>query len=177
MEMLAKAGAMEYRTVELLKQVGLSPSILRFDPDEYCCEFRTPEESVVFDYGTLTGDRPHYVYPQHDSSPVFDALVDVDGDIRFGMEVTGLTREQDGITLSVRDEAGGAECDPLPSCRRLRRRPRRDRRCAAATARSSSNRCRSDGWLFLARHLRWSRTRSMQLIRVDSPGRCAASRR
>ncbi len=120
MEMLAKAGAMEYRTVELLKKVGLSPSILRFDQTNYCCEFRTPDESVVFDYGTLTGDRPHYVYPQHELvARLCDALVAVDGDIRFGMEVTGLTHEQDGITVSVRDEAGGASsirCQAVAGC-------------------------------------------------------------
>src|SRR3954452_14484967 len=55
MEKLAKAGAMEYRTVELLTAVGIAPSLLQFDVTNYCCEFRTPEQSVVFDYGTLTG--------------------------------------------------------------------------------------------------------------------------
>ena len=44
MENLAKAGAMEYRTVELLKSVGIAPSILQFEITNYCCEFRTPEE-------------------------------------------------------------------------------------------------------------------------------------
>ena len=45
----------------------------------------------MFDYGTLTGDRPHYVYPQHELvARLCDALVDVDGDIRFGCEVTAL---------------------------------------------------------------------------------------
>ena len=120
MEMLAKAGAMEYRTVELLQAVGLSPSILQFEHTNYCCEFRTPEESVVFDYGTLTGDRPHYVYPQHELvARLCDALVDVDGDIRFDMEVTALTREEDGITLSVRDaagEAGSIHCQAVAGC-------------------------------------------------------------
>ena len=120
MEMLAKAGAMEYRTVELLKAVGLSPSILQFDQTNYCCEFRTPEESVVFDYGTLTGDRPHYIYPQHELvARLCDALVDVDGDIRFGVEVTGLAREEDEITLSVRDAAGNAgsiRCQAVAGC-------------------------------------------------------------
>ena len=91
MENLAKAGAVEYRTVELLKSVGLSPNPLEFKATNYCCEFRTPEESVVFDYGTLTGDRPHYVYPQHELvARLCDALQAVDGDIRFGCMVTGL---------------------------------------------------------------------------------------
>lgn len=120
MEMLAKAGSMDYRTVELLKAVGVAPSILRFDHTNYCCEFRTPEESVVFDYGTLTGGRPHYVYPQHELvGRLCDALVTVEGDVRFGTEVTALTRDDDGITLSTNDavgEAGSIRCQAVAGC-------------------------------------------------------------
>ncbi len=120
MEMLAKAGQLEYRTVELLKAVGLAPNIVQFDQTNYCCEFRTPEESVLFDYGTLTGDRPHYVYPQHELvARLCDALVAVDGDIRFGTEVTGLRPDEKGITLSVRDGsgvAGSIQCQAVAGC-------------------------------------------------------------
>lgn len=120
MEMLAKAGQLEYRTVELLKEVGLAPNIVQFDQTNYCCEFRTPEESVLFDYGTLTGDRPHYVYPQHELvARLCDALVAVDGDIRFGTEVTGLRPDEEGITLSFRDGsgvAGSIQCQAVAGC-------------------------------------------------------------
>ena len=120
MEMLAKAGQLEYRTVELLKAVGLAPNIVQFDQTNYCCEFRTPEESVLFDYGTLTGDRPHYVYPQHELvARLCDALVAVDGDIRFGTEVTGLRPDEKGITLSIRDGsgvAGSIQCQAVAGC-------------------------------------------------------------
>ncbi|MEY2583356.1 MAG: p-hydroxybenzoate 3-monooxygenase [Ilumatobacteraceae bacterium] len=120
MENLAKAGAVEYRTVELLKAVGLSPDPLAFEATNYCCEFRTPEESVVFDYGTLTGNRPHYVYPQHELvARLCDALVAVDGDIRFGQMVTGLDRDHHGVTLSVVDASGGAatlRCQVVAGC-------------------------------------------------------------
>ena len=120
MENLAKAGAMEYRTVELLRGVGLAPDPLDFQAMNYCCEFRTPEESVVFDYGTLTGDRPHYVYPQHELvARLCDALVAVDGDIRFGCMVTGLDRDDDGVTLSVVDGSGGPatlRCQVVAGC-------------------------------------------------------------
>ena len=108
MENLAKAGAVEYRTVELLRGVGLAPDPLDFQATNYCCEFRTPDERVVFDYGTLTGGRPHYVYPQHELvARLCDALVAFDGDIRFGCMVTGLDHDHDGVTLSVVDAAGG----------------------------------------------------------------------
>lgn len=120
MENLAKAGAVEYRTVELLKSVGLSPNPLEFKATNYCCEFRTPEESVVFDYGTLTGDRPHYVYPQHELvARLCDALQAVGGDIRFGCMVTGLDHDRDGVTLSVVDATGGPatlRCQVVAGC-------------------------------------------------------------
>jgi p-hydroxybenzoate 3-monooxygenase len=108
MENLAKAGAMEYRTVELLKSVGIAPDLLRFEVTNYCCEFRTPDASVVFDYGTLTGDRPHYVYPQHELvAKLCDALEAIGGDIRYGAMVTGVTQDDDGVTLSLVDGEGG----------------------------------------------------------------------
>ncbi|MEP7046205.1 MAG: FAD-dependent monooxygenase [Ilumatobacteraceae bacterium] len=124
MEMLAKAGALEYRTVELLQKVGLSPSLLQFDHTNYCCEFRTPDESVVFDYGTLTGGRPHYVYPQHELvAKLCDALVEIGGDIRFGTHVTGLQRDGDDgdgdVTLTVLSSTGGSSnirCQVVAGC-------------------------------------------------------------
>ena len=117
---MAKAGAVEYRTVELLKAVGIADRIVHFEATNYCCEFRTPDESVVFDYGTLTGGRPHYVYPQHELvARLRDALVAVNGDIRFGTEVGGVDQDDDGVTLSVVDAAGDAgtiRCQVVAGC-------------------------------------------------------------
>ena len=104
---MAKAGAIDYRTVEALKSVNIADRILTFDETNYCCEFRTPEESVVFDYGTITGDRPHYVYPQHELvARLRDALVVEGGDIRFGLGVSRVDRDDSGVTLSLVDESG-----------------------------------------------------------------------
>jgi p-hydroxybenzoate 3-monooxygenase len=104
---MAKAGAIDYRTVEALKAVDIADRILTFDQTNYCCEFRTPEERVVFDYGTITGDRPHYVYPQHELvAKLREALVAEGGNIQFGSTVTALDRDVDGVTLSVVGESG-----------------------------------------------------------------------
>ncbi|WP_018334037.1 FAD-dependent monooxygenase [Actinomycetospora chiangmaiensis] len=59
---LPKAGMIEYRTVQLLRDQGFP---LTFDAENRRLEFRTPTTSYVFDYADLTGDRPHYVFPQH----------------------------------------------------------------------------------------------------------------
>lgn len=117
---MAKAGAIDYRTVEALKSVGIADRILTFDQTNYCCEFRTPEESLVFDYGTITGDRPHYVYPQHELvARLRDALVAEGGDIRFGIEVAGVDRDDEGVTLSVVDQSGEhrtVRCQVVAGC-------------------------------------------------------------
>jgi p-hydroxybenzoate 3-monooxygenase len=117
---MAKAGAIDYRTVEALKAVGIADSILKFEETNYCCEFRTPDESVVFDYGTLTGGRPHYVYPQHELvARLRDALVALGGDIRFGVEVTAVEQDAESATVSVVDASGESQtirCQVVAGC-------------------------------------------------------------
>ena len=117
---IAKAGSIDYRTVVLLKSVGIADSIVRFEATNYCCEFRTPSESVVFDYGTLTGGRPHYIYPQHELvTRLTDELVAVGGDIRFGTYVTAVTQDGDGVTVSTSDAdgaPGSIHCEVLAGC-------------------------------------------------------------
>jgi p-hydroxybenzoate 3-monooxygenase len=120
MEGMAKAGSIDYRTVELLKAVGIADTIVQFEATNYCCEFRTPNDRVVFDYGTLTGGRPHYIYPQHELvARLCDELVAVGGDVRFGTQVTAVDQDADGATLSVIDPTGAAttvRCQVVAGC-------------------------------------------------------------
>ena len=117
---IAKAGSIDYRTVELLKSVGIADTIIHFEATNYCCEFRTPSESVVFDYGTLTGGRPHFIYPQHELvTRLTDELVSVGGDIRFGTYVTAVRQDDDGVTVSTSDadgRAGSIRSDVVVGC-------------------------------------------------------------
>lgn len=104
---MAKAGSIDYRTVVLLESVGIVPGILEFTATNYCCEFRTPTEQVVFDYGTLTGDRPHFIYPQHELvGKLCDELIAVEGSIHFGVEVVGVEQDHDGVTVTAIDAEG-----------------------------------------------------------------------
>ena len=120
MEGMAKAGSIDYRTVELLKSVGIAGTILHFEATNYCCEFRTPNDRVVFDYGSLTGGRPHYIYPQHELvARLCDELVAVEGDVRFTTQVTAVEQDDDGVTLSTLDSAGNAgtvHCQIVAGC-------------------------------------------------------------
>ena len=169
---------MEYRTVELLKSVGIAPSILQFEATNYCCEFRTPDESVVFDYGTLTGDRPHYVYPQHELvARLCDALEW--SRRRHPLRLDGHRSEQDDDGVTLVD-------------RRRRRAGRRDldvRLSPAATVVRGVIAGSLRGCTVVEQSLpvRWlamlgqhaaagARTPSTPRIRAASPDRCAGSR-
>lgn len=77
-----KAGIVEYRTVELLRGEGLADAPgapLAFDAENRRVEFRTPETSHVLEYAELTGDRPHYVFPQHRIVAVLAAALVAEG--------------------------------------------------------------------------------------------------
>src|SRR6478735_2016456 len=97
-----KAGLVEHRTVELLGTEGIAGPILAFEQENHRCEFRTPDERVRFDYGALTGGRPHFVYPQHELvAKLCEVVVAGGGDVRFGHEVTGLDRHDGSATVRV----------------------------------------------------------------------------
>ncbi len=102
-----KAGVVEYRTVELLRAEGIAGDVVRFVHRNDCCEFRTPSESVVFDYGAMTGGRPHYIYPQHELvTALCDALVATGAEVRFGATVTGVEADGNGVSVLVAGAAG-----------------------------------------------------------------------
>ena len=89
-----KAGMIEYRTVELLRSVGIADSILEFTVPNHRCEFRTPHESAVLEYSALTGGRPHYIYPQHQLvGRLCEALTGSGADVRYRHAVE---RDQSG---------------------------------------------------------------------------------
>jgi p-hydroxybenzoate 3-monooxygenase len=97
-----KAGVVEYRTVRLLTTEGIAGSVVHFDAENSCCEFRTPERSVVFDYGAITGGRPHYIYPQHELvARLGEVLVAAGADVRFGATVTELHADAEGVTVAI----------------------------------------------------------------------------
>lgn len=101
---MAKAGSIDYRTVELLESVGIVPSILQFTTQNSCCEFRTPKEQVIIDYGALAGGRPHFIYPQHELvGRLSDELMAVGGNVRFGVEAVAVEQHDNGVRIRTSD--------------------------------------------------------------------------
>lgn len=110
-ELTAKPGAglIEYRTVELLRSVGIADVDLEFTLRNGRMEFRTPTASTVFDYGRLTGDRPNYIYPQHQLvGALSDALIAEGADVRFSTAVAAVRQDADGAVVTLAD---GSEVD------------------------------------------------------------------
>jgi p-hydroxybenzoate 3-monooxygenase len=115
-----KAGLVEYRTVQLLRRVGIAGPILEFAHENHRCEFRTPNGSAVVDYGALTGGRPHYVYPQHQLvQRLCDTLVGSGGQVWFGHTVRSVRPQPGQVELGVTGPDGGESvirCDVVVGC-------------------------------------------------------------
>jgi p-hydroxybenzoate 3-monooxygenase len=102
-----KAGSIDFRTVELLTREGIAGPMVNFSVENGRCEFRTPDEQIVFDYGALTGGRPHFIYPQHLLVEALGAaLLDRGGHVRFDTEVIGVSQEADHAEVVLRDANG-----------------------------------------------------------------------
>ncbi|WP_170308975.1 FAD-dependent monooxygenase [Pseudonocardia hierapolitana] len=105
-ELTAKPGAglIEYRSVELLRSVGIADVDLEFTIQNGRMEFRTPTASTVFDYGGLTGGRTNYIYPQHQLvGALCDALVADGGDVRFSTPIAAVRQNGDGVVVMRAD--------------------------------------------------------------------------
>jgi len=115
-----KAGVIEYRTVRLLERVGIAGPIVQFTTENHRCEFRTPEESVVLDYGALTGGRPHYIYPQDQLvQRLCQTLTEAGGEVRFGHAVRAVRQDSGGVVLLVEGPGGErseVECEVTVGC-------------------------------------------------------------
>jgi p-hydroxybenzoate 3-monooxygenase len=115
-----KAGLIEYRTVQLLQQEGIAPSILDFSVENHRCEFRTPDESVVLEYAALSGGRPHYIYPQHQLvQRLSETLTAAGAQIRFGHAVRAVRQGHDRAVLAVDGpdgERSEIECEVAIGC-------------------------------------------------------------
>ena len=102
-----KAGLIEYRTVQLLRDAGIAGPIVDFSTTNQRCEFRTPRESAVLDYSALTGGRPHYIYPQHELvNRLYTALAGEGADIRCAHTVQAVSQGPDGVRLAGTGEDG-----------------------------------------------------------------------
>jgi p-hydroxybenzoate 3-monooxygenase len=110
-----KAGMIEHRTVELLRPSGLADPIVGGGRRIGMCEFRADGQAFVLDYASLCGGRGHYIYPQHELVADWAGqLLAAAGDLRFGVEATGIEQFEDRAVVSAaRGAAGEAAGEPV----------------------------------------------------------------
>jgi p-hydroxybenzoate 3-monooxygenase len=113
-----RAGVLEYRTVELLRREGIADGVVAFTAENHECEFRTPHDSVVLDYGRLTGGRPHFIRAQHEV--VRDLYSGLGSDhVRCGHIVEQVVPSQHGVRLLIARPNGSREeldCELVIGC-------------------------------------------------------------
>jgi p-hydroxybenzoate 3-monooxygenase len=116
-----KAGMIEHRTVELLRPSGLAGPIVGGGRRIGTCEFRADGQAFVLDYAGLCGGRGHYIYPQHELVTEWAGqLLAAGGDLRFGVEATGIEQSGDRAVVSAARGAAGepvtVECEAVVVC-------------------------------------------------------------
>lgn len=62
----SRAGLIDYKTVSILYEHGLSDRLFKVGKPHHQCEFRTPERSLILDYARMCGGQTHYTYPQQE---------------------------------------------------------------------------------------------------------------
>ena len=116
-----KAGLIEHRTVELLAPYGLAEPIVGRGGRVGMIEFRADGYACVLDYAGLCGGRGSYTYPQHELVADWaEQLQAAGGDLRFGVEATGVEQSEDGAVVSavrcMARESVTIECEAVVVC-------------------------------------------------------------
>ena len=62
----SRAGLIDYKTVSILQEHGLSDRLFQVGKPHHQCEFRTPENSFILNYARMCGGQTHYTYPQQE---------------------------------------------------------------------------------------------------------------
>ncbi|GAA4547434.1 4-hydroxybenzoate 3-monooxygenase [Amycolatopsis samaneae] len=127
----ARAGMIEYGTVQTLRAHGLADGLLRSGTIHRSCEFRFAGERFILDYGRFTGERTHYAYPQQFLvRDLIDRFLRNGGEILFDTPVTAISGLDSGrAVVGFTDTTGNerelratfvAGCDGgLGVCRRM----------------------------------------------------------
>lgn len=96
----ARAGLIDYRTVAILQEHGLSDRLLREGKPHGQCEFRTPQQSFLLDYAAMSGGQTHYTYPQQELlADLIDQYQQAGGKILFQTQVIRIVNERQGTMV------------------------------------------------------------------------------
>lgn len=101
----SRAGLIDYKTISILQEHGLSDRLLRVGKPHGQCEFRTPEESFVLNYSSMSKGQTHYTYPQQELlTDLIYKFQLAGGKILFNTQAETITNERYGATVACRHE-------------------------------------------------------------------------
>lgn len=87
----ARAGLLEYRTVETLNRMGLAKRLYEEGRPHATCEFRSQGQSFIMDLPQYYEWRSQHVYPQQEVvKDLLEGLLEAGGDVRLGRTAAGL---------------------------------------------------------------------------------------
>jgi p-hydroxybenzoate 3-monooxygenase len=103
----ARAGLLEYRTVETLNRMGLAKRLYEEGHPHVKCEFRSQGQSFLMDLPQYYEGRSQHVYPQQEVvKDLLEGLLDAGGDVRLGRAAVSL--DDTGSKPVVRLDDGSA---------------------------------------------------------------------
>lgn len=99
----SRAGLIDYKTVSILQEHGLSDRLLKIGKPHGKCEFRTPEQSFVLNYEAMSNGQTHYTYPQQELlTDLIYKFQLAGGQILFNTQAETIVNERYGATVSCR---------------------------------------------------------------------------
>lgn len=99
-----RAGILESTTVKLLKKHDIAERILKKAHSHGSCEFRSPNKSINFEYGSLSGGDVHYVYPQSDiNDDLIQKYLNNGGKFLFHHEEKNIVQTDENVQVECED--------------------------------------------------------------------------
>ncbi|MGD1920630.1 MAG: FAD-dependent monooxygenase, partial [Pleurocapsa sp.] len=112
-------GLVDNKTVNILREYGLSDRLFQEGIPQSKCEFRTPEQSFILDYARKCQGQVRYTYPQQE---LFVDLVKkfehTGGEILFATQVVNITNNNHGAWLKCKqnNQTIAVNCDFIAGC-------------------------------------------------------------
>lgn len=107
----ARAGLLEYRTVETLNRMGLAKRLYAEGHPHAKCEFRSKGQSFIMDLPQYYEGRSQHVFPQQEVvKDLLEGFVDAGGDVRLGRSAVSLDDSGPRPVVTL-DDASTIEAD------------------------------------------------------------------